>query len=305
MPRRLAPITACLGALLSLAACQSDTPGPRAQGRESDGVVVASFNFPESRVLAEIYALALEDAGIPVRREKDLGPRELVRPALLSGLVDVVPEYLGTAVATLEPENQTDRSDQAALRTELERLLRPWSIDVRSPAAAQNQNGFAVTRSSAERLGLRTVSDLAPVASRLTLGGPPECPSRPFCLEGLIGVYDVRFGSFLPFATEDQRARALEQGVVDVAVMFSTDGYLATGDLVLLEDDRRLQPAENVVPLVASGATARFGPRLGLALDAISARLDSNSLRFLNWRVTVAGKDEASEARGWFQRHRP
>lgn len=288
-----------------LTGCRSEAPAPAPVDGRPDGVVVTSFNFPESRVVAEIYALALEEAGIPVRREMDLGPRELVRPALLGGLVDVVPEYLGTAVATLDPHNTADRSDEVALRTELARLLQPWSIDVRPPSAAQNQNGFAVTRASAERLGLRTVSDLAPVASRLSVGGPPECPSRPFCLEGLARVYGVHFGTFLPFATEDQRVRALEQGVVDVSVMFSTDGSLATGDFVFLEDDRRLQPAENVVPLVANRATARFGPRLNQVLDAVSARLDSNSLRFLNWRVTVAGKEEASEARGWFERHRP
>jgi osmoprotectant transport system substrate-binding protein len=106
----------------------------------------------------------------------------------------------------------------------------------------------------------------------------------------------------VPLATTRQRIEALEQAVVDVAVTDTTDGYLADGDLVLLADDRRLQPADNVVPVVHAGAVARYGARLADALDAVSARLTTNDLVFLNRRVTVGGENVLAEARAWLER---
>lgn len=298
-PARLAAL-ALLAAVLP--ACSSGgTPGPAPAA--GGAVVVAGFNFPESALLAEIYAGALEGAGVPVRREGSLGPRELVQPALLRGLVDLVPEYLGTALASLAPDAGVDRSDPAAVRLALERAMAPHGLQVLAPAAAQNQNGLAVTRATADRLGATKVSDLAAGAATLALAGPPECPERPYCLKGLAEVYGLHFGRFLPYATERQRVTALREDVADVAVMFSTDGELAAGDLVLLADDRRLQPAENVVPVVSARAAGRYGARLVDALAAVSAQLTTQSLVFLNWRVGVAGKDTATEARAWLRRH--
>lgn len=284
------------------AARRRRAPSPERTGAAPPGaVVVASFNFAESALVAEMYSLALERAGVPVRREPRLGPRELVHPALFAGLVDVVPEYLGTAAASVAP-GAADPADAQALRRALVDALEPRGAQVLEPAPAQNQNGFAVLRSTAERLGVLAVSDLAPLAGRLTLGGPPECPRRPFCGEGLATVYGVHFARFLPFEGEQQRIAALQQEVVDVAVVFSTDGHLATGEVVLLEDDRRLQPAEHVVPVVSRRAAARHGAAFTGALDAVSSRLTSNSLTFLNWRVSVEGRDVAAEARGWLRR---
>ena len=132
----------------------ADVPRPaagqygRRAARAAPGgaVVVASFNFPESELLAAIYGLAIRHAGIPVRLELDLGPRELVLPALEQGLVDVVPEYLGTALRTLESRPGVLMSDPAAVRAALARALAPWHVRVMTPAAAQDQNGIVVTR---------------------------------------------------------------------------------------------------------------------------------------------------------------
>lgn len=289
---------------LTAAACSGeDGGGGAAAGRPAAEVVVASFNFPESVLVAEIYAGALESAGVPVRRELDLGPRELVQPALLEGLVDVVPEYLGTALASLAGETAVDPSDADAVRRRLTEVAEERGLRLLDAAPAQNQNGLAVTRPTAERLGLRTVGDLAPVAGGLTLAGPAECPERPYCLMGFERVYGLRFDRFVAFDRERQRATALREGVADVAVMFTTDGDLATGDLVVLADDRRLQPAENIAPLVSARAVERYGDRLTGALAAVSARLTSENLTFLNWRVAVGGKDAVAEAEGWLERH--
>ena len=172
-----------------------------------------------------------------------------------------------------------------------------------APAAAQDQNGIAVTDATARRLGLHKVSDLRRAAWRLTLGGSPECPARPYCLPGLREVYGLDFARFLSFDTEPQRVTALREGVVDIAVLDTTDGNLASGDLVLLSDDRHLQPAENVVPVITNSAMARYGKRLAGAVNAVSARLASKALLFMGWRVEVVGADVMTEARGWLERH--
>ncbi|MDQ3898170.1 MAG: ABC transporter substrate-binding protein [Actinomycetota bacterium] len=295
-------IVAALVAMVLLAACSGTGPGRQETQRRDAEVVVASFNFPESTVLAEIYARAIEAAGIPVRRELDLGPRELVQPALLGGLVDVVPEYLGTSLASLGAPVDVAPTDAGAVRDGLARALTSRGVQVLDAAPAQNQNGLVVTRATAERYRLAAVSDLAGVAGDLALAGPPECPQRPFCLSGYQRVYGLHFARFMPLDTEQQRATALDDGVVDVAVMFTTDGRLATGDLVLLRDDRRLQPNENVVPLLSSRAVERYGARLVDSINGVSARLTTNSLRFLNWRISIAHRDVSTEARGWLER---
>lgn len=293
-----------IGALvLVVAACGSEAPERRAPPAPGSAVAVASFDFPESRLLAEIYAQALEDEGVEVRRELDLGPRELVLPALREGLVDVVPEYLGTALTTAAPDSLVDRSDPAATAQALAVAVEPWGLRPLAYAAAQNQNGLAVTAATGERLGLRATSDLAPVAASLRLGGPPECPRRRLCLEGLADVYGLEFASFAPLAGQGHVRRALEEGVVDVGVLFTTDGVLAGHDLVLLADDRGLQPAENVVPLArAPVLDGPAGEQVSAALDEVSARLTTSTLRFLNWRVSIAGNAPAAEARAWLLR---
>jgi len=303
----VAAFAVCLLALALLAACQPGTRQATAAGRgtsaQHGAVVVASFNFPESELLAAIYGLAIRHAGIPVRLELELGPRELVQPALEQGLVDVVPEYLGTALTSVHPPAGRAMPEAAAARAALARALAPWHIQVMTPAAAQDQNGIVVTDATARRLGLHKVSDLRRAAGRLTLGGSPECLDRPYCLPGLRKVYELGFARFLPFDTEPQRVTALREGVVDLAVLDTTDGNLAVGDLVLLSDDRHLQPAENVVPVITSSALARYGKRLADAVNAVSARLTSRALLFMGWRVEVAGADVMAEARAWLERH--
>ena len=305
--RHAAALAVCALALAPLTACQ---PGPgqatAARGGDSGqggAVVVASFNFPESELVAAIYGLAIRHAGIPVRLELGLGPRELVQPALEQGLVDVVPEYLGTALTSLDRHRLLMVPDPVAVRAALARALAPWHVRVMAPAAAQDQNGIVVTQATARRLGLRTVSDLRQVAGRLALGGSPECPRRPYCLPGLRTVYGLDFARFLSFDTEQQRVIALREGVVDAAVLDTTDGNLAAGDLVLLSDDRHLQPAENIVPVITSRALARYGKRLADPVDTVSARLTSRALLFMDWRVEVAGADVMAEARAWLERH--
>jgi osmoprotectant transport system substrate-binding protein len=300
---RTASAVVAVAATVLTACTSSRSTGPSRPAQPADPVVIASFNFAESSLLAEIYAQSLEHAGIPVRRELDLGPRELVRPALQRGLVDLVPEYLGTALTSVTPGAVVEHVPARTLLTTLQRALGRWRLTALVPSPAQDQNGFAVTVATARRLRLHSLSDLAAAAQRLVLGGATECPRRPACLPGLRTEYGIHFRRFIAFDDEAQRVTALEQGVIDVEVTFTTDPRLAGGSLVLLRDDKGLQPDESVVPIVTTSAVERYGARLTAALDAVSIRLDTAALRFLNWRVAVAGKSPRAEARGWLQRH--
>src|SRR6516225_7407210 len=151
---RSAVLAVCSLALLASCQAGQDRAAPGPADRVAGPVVVASFNFPESELLAAIYGLAIRHAGIPVQFQLDLGPRELVQPALEQDLVDVVPEYLGTALTSLHPQAGVAMSDPAAMRTALARALARWHVQVMIPAAAQDQNGLAVTDTTAARLGL-------------------------------------------------------------------------------------------------------------------------------------------------------
>lgn len=289
--------------MLAAVACRAPAGAAAALPGRAPGtaVVVASFNFPESELLAAIYALALLQAGIPARLQLGLGPRERVQPALAGGVVDVVPEYLGAALASLDPAAAAAGSGPAAMRHELARALARWDVQVLQPAAAQNQDSLAVTRATATRLRLRTVSDLVRFAPQMVLAGPPECPQRPSGLPGLRRVYGLEFARFVPLAAEHDRIDALSRGAADVVLTGTASGHLTAAGLVLLADDRQLQPPGNVVPVVRASAAARYQTRLAYALDAVSARLTTHDLIVLNQRITVPGTAVLAEARAWLE----
>jgi osmoprotectant transport system substrate-binding protein len=219
---------------------------------------------------------------------------------LQRGLVELVPEYLGSALAFLGGE-PTAEVTPTLLR--LRGQLAGRGLAALDPSHAQDQNGFVVTAQTAERLGVHDLSDLAPVARELTLGGPPECPGRQLCLRGLEDTYGLRFGSFLPLdAGGPLTLEALLSGAIDVGLLFTTDGTIERRGLVLLADDRDLQPAENVVPLTRTDVLRRFGPTFSEVLDAVSAALDTQTLRGLNAAVD-GGASPAQIARTWLDAH--
>lgn len=270
----------------------------------ADAVTVGSFNFPESGLLAELYAQALENVGIPVARQPQVGPREIMEPALEQGLVDLVPEYLGSALAYLEPGTALASLDAAAARQRLADLLAQRELVVLSVAPAENQNGVVVRPDTAERFGLRSVSDLVPVAGELVFGGPPECRERPYCLVGLRNVYGLDFESFIPLDSGGRGTRAaLSSGDIDVGLLFTTDGHLASGEFVLLADDRSLQPAENVVPVARRQVVERYGDALVEQLDRVSARLTTAALSDLNRQMTIEEQDASVVAARWLADH--
>jgi osmoprotectant transport system substrate-binding protein len=271
-------------------------------GQHGSVIVVGSFDFPESVLLADIYAGGLAAHGFPVRILPGLGTRELVDPALMSGLIQVVPEYAGSALQFISLGRLPPTSGIGSTNRALTKLAGGQGLVAGRPAAAQNANAIVVTAATAARYGLRSIADLARVAPRLVFGGPPECPGRSYCLPGLRHTYGLHFKSFVPLdAGGPLTLQALEAGNIGVALLFTTDPAIPARHLVVLADDRGLQPAENITPLVRRDAVARHGPGLMAVLNTVSARLGTASLRALNARVEIQGQNPRQVAENWLR----
>ncbi|CAN5660951.1 ABC transporter substrate-binding protein [soil metagenome] len=289
------------------AACDPGASTPRSIPKEErDAIRIASFDFTESRILAEIYATALEAAGYPVDRKLGVASREILEPALEQDRVDLVPEYMGTALTFVTLGAQEPSSNPASTHRSLENAFAREGIAVLDYAPAQNKNGIVVTEETAHELELEHISDLEPVAPYMAFGGPPECPERPLCLLGLRDTYGLSFSRFQPLdAGGPLTVATLLSGEVEVALLFTTDPNIEANDLRLLEDDRDLQPAENVVPVVREEVIARHGDAIVSLLDAITHRLTTDDLRDLNAEVDLRGAEPSAVAAQWLRTEGP
>jgi osmoprotectant transport system substrate-binding protein len=262
------------GQTTTTAAATTTEPGP------GTTIEIASFAFGESEILGEIYAQALEAAGYPVNHQVQVGPREVLKPALESGQVHFVPEYVGSA---LEAGFGTEPSaDAAASRQLLIDAYAPVGVAVLDLAPAEDKNTFVVTRALADELGLSKVSDLSKVEN-LVLGGPPECPERPRCQLGLEDVYGLTISEFKALdAGGSLTVAALNGGEINVGLFFTT--YLFIDDFLALEDDKGLQPAENVVPVVRQEIIDEYGDDLVNLINEVSATITTDQLIVMNER---------------------
>jgi len=295
--------TLALALVVGVVAGCSREPAPPPQDPRRPSIVVASFDFPESEILAELYGQALRARGYPVELVARLGAREVVEPALEQGKVDLVPEYLGTALTFIDEGGLAPSGDPETTHARLQQAFATRGVSVAAFAPAEDRNGFVVTGDLARRRGLKRISDLAPLAGRLTFGGPSECPDRPLCLKGLRDRYGLEFARFQAMPSRRVTAGALETGEIDVGMIETTDASLIGQDLVQLEDDRGLQPAENVVPVVRRQVVDRYGPGLVRLLDAVSAQLTTAELRGLNRQVAVDDQPPSGVAAGWLRAH--
>lgn len=262
---------------LALSACGGD---PLAEPSEGDGdpdaVTIGSANFVESELLAEIYAQALEGAGIDVERNFSIGARELYVEALEDGSIDLIPEYVGAFYLYFAgddvPEDLTGSEEvYAALEEEL-----PEGIIALEQSEAENKGTLTVTAETAEEYGLETIEDLAPHAGELTMAAGPEHAERWQGLLGLEAVYGVEFGEFKPLdAGGPLTTGALLDGDADVANVFSTDPIIEEEDLVVLEDTEALYLAQNVLPVADEDAVPAEGVE---QLNAVSGALTTEGL---------------------------
>jgi osmoprotectant transport system substrate-binding protein len=298
-PRLLRLFTAFAAVALMASACggDEDADGTAGDDIERGTVVVGSADFDENEIVAAMYTAVLEDAGYSVETNYAFGNRETYFAALESGELDLVPEYVGTAVEFLTGGAGEATGDTQATTDRLRELVSDPGLEVLEPAEAENKNGLVVTQETADEHGLASVSDLEPVADELSLGGPPECPERPLCILGLRDVYGIEFGSFQPLDVGGPvTVRALENGDIDVAVLFTTDESIGINDWVLLADDQGLQPAENLAPVIRDEVV---NDEIRDLLNAVSAELTTEELTELNRRVRFDGEDPADVAEDW------
>ncbi len=294
---RKAVVGAILGTVaLVAAACGSgdDAAGPK----EGPPIVVGSFDFGESEILAEVYAQALEAEGYAVERKLRAGTREIIKPALENGEIDFVPEYVGSALEVGfggEPSSDTEETAEA-----LASAFEESGVTVLEPAPAQDKNGIVVTAATAEEFGLEEVSDLEGIASALTFGGPPECPNRPRCLIGLRDVYGLEFAAFQALDVGGPlTVEALDGGAIDVALLFTSDGVISARNFVLLEDDKGLQPAENVIPVIRQEILDAYGSDLEDLVNRVSAEITTEELTEMNRRAGFDRIDPDQVAADW------
>ncbi|TWV22656.1 ABC transporter substrate-binding protein [Streptomyces albidoflavus] len=281
--------------LLTLLAACAGGPSLEDQGEitappgDSSRLTVGSAGFTESDLLAQMYALLLRRAGYETELIT-VANRELYEPALESGRVDVVPEYAATFADWLNAkENGPDAEpvgspDLATTMKALRRLAAPRGLTVLDPGKAVDQNAFAVTREFAAEHSLRTLSDLGASGLPVRLAAGDECVSRPYCRPGLEKTYGIDVTAVDPKGVGTTQAkRAVQSGQDQMVLTTTTDATLDAFGLVLLEDDKKLQNADAVVPVVNR---ARAGSeRVARALDALAPVLTTADLAGLNRQV--------------------
>jgi osmoprotectant transport system substrate-binding protein len=282
---------------LGLAGCGSANPmTTTASGPSSDSIVVGSANFPESELLADIYAQALKAKGVTVTTKLNIASRETYVPALKNGEINLIPEYTGNFAKYLDASATV--TDSASALAALKKAL-PDTLAALEPAKAEDKDSVVVTRKTATDNSLTSIADLAPVAGQLVLGGPPEWKSRPNGVPGLASVYGLTFKDFKALdAAGPLTVQALKNGQVQAANLFTTDPNIKANDFVVLQDPKNLFGAQNVIPVItASKAT----PTVTGALNAVSAKLDTDTLATLVTKVVIDKQDADTVAGVWLK----
>jgi len=268
-------------------------------------VIVGSTNFYEQITLGELYSQILEANGYKVTRKFNLGNREIVEPAIESGQIDVDAEYLATLLAFVDKDGKIAKptTDPKQTQIGLQKAIDPKALTVLDYAAATDQNGFVVTQATASSKSLKKLSDLAPIGNTLVLGGPPECPTRPFCAVGLKNTYGITFKDFKPLdAGGPLTVTALEGKQIDVGLLFTSDPSIVAKNFVLLDDDKHLQLADNIAPVVRNALLQKDDGTLARLLDSISAKLSQAELNDMNKQVAVDKADSKVVAAAWLKK---
>ena len=284
---------------LLAAGCGSSNPlGGGSVSGDLKSVTVGSADFTESKIIAEIYAQALEANGFAIARQFGIGSRETYIPALRDHSIDLIPEYTGNLLSYFDPTSTVTRPDQVELA-----LLRalPGDLSMLVPAPAADIDTVAVTEATARKWNLTTIGDLARYSAQVKFAAPSELLTRAEGLPGLKANYglDISPDNFVAISDGGGPAtvRALVDGTVTAANIFSTSPAIPQNNLVVLEDPKNNFPAGNVVPLVSS---QKMSDEIKTVLDAVSAQLTTEALIELNTAVSGnSGIDPDEAARQW------
>jgi len=284
-----------------LTACGGDgdplTGGDKAA--PTDSIVVGSANFPENVLLAEIYAAVLEAKGVKVSKKLNIGSREVYIPALQDGSIDLLPEYNGALLSHLK-KGEIDESGSEAVYAAVKNAL-PTGIVALEQSTAEDKDAVVVSQETAQKHNLKSIADLEPVAGQLVLGGPPEWRDRFTGLPGLKQVYGLTFKQFKPLDVAGPlTVKALKDGTVDAANLFTTQSAIAANSFVVLDDPKNLFLAENVVPVVRESKASQT---VRDALNAVSAKLTTQNLTEMVKRVEIDKDDATTVAKDFLQQN--
>jgi len=288
-------------AALTAAACSSDSKSNTSASASSSAakptITIGAQDFGESAILAEIYRQGLQAKGFNVSIQKLGGFRDLEVTAFDGGTINFAPEYAASMLEFLNGKKGEASSDVDATVAKLKDQLTSKNLAALAVSDAVDTNSFVVTKATADRLGLKTLSDLASKGAGLKLGAPSDCQTNAYCLPGLKKTYDLDLsGSFQALET-GQIADALDAGAIDVALLFSTDGRIAAKGYVLLQDDKKMLVADNVLPVVKTDLASNGD--LTAATNAITKTLTTDELIALNKRYDVDKEDAAVIAKDY------
>jgi osmoprotectant transport system substrate-binding protein len=270
-------------------------------------IKIGSDGFYEAKLMAEIYAQALEAKGYTVDRTGiGIGARKVSAPALESGQIDLKPEYIGSGLAFYAAGKQT--GDPKNNQTELQTVLatKGGGITVLDYSPAADQNAFVVRPETATQFNLAKLSDVAAVQAQLKFGVATDCPTNPVCAKALKDAYgiDVSKAKLLA-ACDTPMVQALKGKTIDVGELCSTQPDIAVNGWVVLQDDKQTQPAENIAPLVRNDYLAKLSDAEGFKkiLNDVSAKMDTPTLTDLGKQVSVDNKDIAAVAKDWLTKN--
>jgi len=301
-PLAAGAVLAVLGLALTACGASNNALAPKpATGSTPGAITIGSANFPESALLADMYAGALKAKGINVSTKLNIGSREVYIPALQDGSIDLVPEYSGTLLAYFTKNkipNGVSNSDQvyAALGSSV-----PASLKVLQQSPAEDKDTLAVTKATADKFHLSSIADLTGHAQDMTIGAGPEFAQRQTGIPGLKSVYGLTFKNFKALdAGGPLTVSALKSGDIDVGNIFSTDSALRTNNFVPLSDPKNLFLAENIVPLIQQ---SKNNPTITAALNALSAALTTQNLTDALSKVKVDKADPQTVAADFLSQH--
>ena len=296
--RGLGGLAAGVGVVLALSACSSgnplSSPSTSATGGATSGgsLVVGSADFPESQIIAEIYAGALNAAGVTATTKPNIGSREIYFKAVQDGSVDVVPDYSGNLLSHVDAQaaEVTPEDIIKALPGKL-----PQGLAVLDPSKAEDKDAMVVTKATAEKYQLKSIEDLAKVCKDLTMAAPATFETRSYGFPGLKKNYNCELKALKPFSDGggNLTLQALLSDEVQVADIFTTTPSIADNDLVVLEDPKNNFKAQQVLPLYND---AKVTDKAKEALNNVSKTLTTDDLINLNRAVSGSQKQNAKDA---------
>ncbi len=270
-------------------------------GAGAKPVRVGSKDFTEEFIVGNMYALLLENNGIPVERKLNLGGTPVLQQALVSDQVDIYPEYTGTGLLTvLKLPTNTNR--EQVFNSVRDEYKKQFNLVWLTPAPMNNTQALAMRREVAQAKGIKTISDMAAQAGTLTMIGPPEFEQREDGLPGISKAYgNFKLKAYLP-VDPGLRYEGLVNGQADVVVAFGTDGQISAFDLVLLEDDKGLFPPYQIAPVVRQQAVDA-NPKLAEVLNKLAPLLTDATMQRLNYEVDGKKREPADVAKEFLQQN--